>query len=164
MLSALRPHWPVLAMFASASMLAVAHGFERFGGLAPCALCLDQREYHWGVIGLAALCFVAVRLRPGLSRFAAAALGLGFLASAGMGAYHVAVEQHWVIAQCDADTDLDAIRSLGANERIVAPRCDEIAWSLFGISMAGYNALVSLLLALTSFAVATAPVRKQTHA
>jgi disulfide bond formation protein DsbB len=83
---------------------------------------------------------------------------LVLLGSAGMGAYHVAVEQHWVTAQCEAD----AVGNLtfDPNAEVVAPSCDEIAWSLFGISMAGYNALISLLLALASFAVAWTPERK----
>jgi disulfide bond formation protein DsbB len=164
MLSDLRPHWPILAFLASAAMLAGAHGFELLLGLAPCALCLKQREFHWAILALAILCFALLRFRPGLAALAAGVLGLGFLASACMGAYHVAVEQHWVLAQCETNGDLSAIRSLGADERIAAPRCDVIAWSLFGISMAGYNALISLALALASFAVALAPARKAAHA
>jgi disulfide bond formation protein DsbB len=55
---------------------------------------------------------------------------------------------------------MDDIRPLEFNETIEAPRCDEIAWQWLGISMAGYNAIVSLVLALASFAVAAAPERK----
>jgi disulfide bond formation protein DsbB len=93
-------------------------------------------------------------------RWTILAIGLVLLGSAAMGAYHVAVEQHWVIAQCDARIDMDDIRPLEFNETIEAPRCDEIAWQWLGISMAGYNAIVSLVLALASFAVAAAPERK----
>jgi disulfide bond formation protein DsbB len=77
-----------------------------------------------------------------------------------MAAYHVAVEQHWVVAQCDARIDPNDIRPMDFGETFTAVRCDEIAWSLFGVSMAGYNAIISLLLALASFAVALAPERK----
>ncbi len=89
----------------------------------------------------------------------AALIGLVLLGAAGMGAYHVAVEQHWVIAQCDARVDLD---NLGFNQTgtFTVPKCDQIAWSMFGISMAGYNALISVLMALASFAVAVLPERK----
>ena len=77
-----------------------------------------------------------------------------------MGAYHVAVEQHWVVAQCDARTAAGQSFTFDVNADLETPRCDEIVWSLFGVSMAGYNALISLLLALASFIVALAPERK----
>ena len=64
------------------------------------------------------------------------------------------------MAQCDARIDLDDIRPLDFDGPIEAPRCDQIAWSMFGISMAGYNALISLALALASFAVALLPERR----
>lgn len=77
-----------------------------------------------------------------------------------MAAYHVAVEQHWVIAQCDARIDPNDIRPMQVGDSVEAPKCDEIAWSMFGVSMAGYNMLISLALALASFAVAVSPERK----
>lgn len=156
----LRLHWPLFTMLASGAMLAAAHAFQRFGGLFPCPLCLDQRNWHWAVVAVSLLALVALRVRPGLARWAAVLLGLVLLGSAGMAAYHVAVEQHWVVAQCDARIDAGDIRPLDFGETFQAVRCDEIAWSLFGISMAGYNAIISLLLALASFAVALAPERK----
>jgi disulfide bond formation protein DsbB len=156
-----RPIWPLLTLFASAAMLAAAHlYFQRYLGLAPCPLCLDQRNWHWGVVGVSLAAVLVTRLRPDWMRWTILAIGLVLLGSAAMGAYHVAVEQHWVIAQCDARIDMDDIRPLEFNETIEAPRCDEIAWQWLGISMAGYNAIVSLVLALASFAVAAAPERK----
>ena len=61
MTGALRPflaRWPLVAALVSAAMLAIAHAFERFGGLAPCTLCLRQREVYWvalavGLVGFA---------------------------------------------------------------------------------------------------------------
>lgn len=158
--SRLRPIWPLLTALASGAMLAVAHASERFGGLAPCPLCIDQRHWHWGVVAVSLAALIAVRLRPGLSRAAAALVGLALLGAAGMAAYHVAVEQHWVVAQCDARIDPDDIRPLDFEGAFEAPRCDVVAWSLFGISMAGYNMLASLALALASFAVAFVPEHK----
>lgn len=158
--SRLRPHWPLLAIVASGAMLAAAHAFQRFGGLQPCPLCLDQRNWHWAVVAVSLLALLALRVRPGLTRWAAVLIGLVLLGSAGMAAYHVAVEQHWVVAQCDARIDPNDIRPLDFGEIYEVPRCDEIAWSLFGVSMAGYNALISFLLAIASFAVALLPERK----
>lgn len=159
-LARLRPIWPLLTALASGAMLAAAHAFERFGGLAPCPLCLDQRNWHWAVVGVSLAALIGLRWRPGLARWAAALIGLVLLGSAAQAAYHVAAEQHWIIAQCDARIDLDNITTLDGEGTFDVPRCDEIAWSLLGVSMAGYNALISLLLALASFAVALAPGRK----
>lgn len=158
--SRLRPHWPLLTLLASAAMLATAHAFQRFGGLQPCPLCLDQRNWHWAVVGVSLLALVVLRLRPGLARWAVLMIGLVLLGSTGMAAYHVAVEQHWVIAQCDARIDPNDIRPIDFGEPLEVPQCDKIAWSLLGVSMAGYNAIISLVLALASFAVAALPERK----
>jgi disulfide bond formation protein DsbB len=157
----LRPIWPLLALLGSGALLAGAHAFQRFGGLQPCPLCLDQRNWHWAVVGVAIVALIAVRLRPGLARWAALVLGLVLLGAAGMAMYHVAVEQHWVIAQCDARVDLNELRPFDLEGGPVeAPKCDEIAWSMFGVSMAGYNAIISLLLALMSFWVAAVSEKK----
>ncbi len=155
----LLPLWPLLTLLLSAAMLAGAHGFQRFGGLAPCPLCLEQRDWHWGVVALSAAALAINRFNPKLARWLAALIGLVLLGAAGMGAYHVAAEQHWIFAQCDA-IDPNDIRPLDFETKFDAPRCDQIVWSLFGISMAGYNALISLALALASFAVAVLPERK----
>lgn len=163
MLARLRPIWPLLTLIASGAMLATAiFYFQGVMGLQPCPLCLDQRNWHWAVMGVSAAAFVIGLLRPSAQRFTVIAVGLVLLGSAGMGAYHVAVEQGWVIAQCDisgVDYGNLNITEFG-NETFEPPKCDEIAWSWLGISMAGYNTLFSLLLALMSFAVALAPERK----
>ena len=157
----LRPIWPLLTLLASGAMLAAAHlYFQRFLGLTPCPLCLDQRNWHWAVVGVSLVALIVVRFRSGLARWAALVIGLVLLGSAAQGMYHVAVEQHWVIAQCDARIDMDDIRALDFEGTFEVPKCDQIAWSMWGISMAGWNALISLLLALASFAVAALPERK----
>ncbi len=156
----LRPIWPLLMLLASAAMLATAHAFQRFGGLQPCPICLDQRNWHWAVVAAGLLAFIAVRLKPQIARWAAALVGVVLLGSFGMAAYHVAVEQHWVVAYCDARIDMGDIRPMDFDGEVIAPACDKIAWQMFGISMAGYNALISLALALASFAVAFLPERK----
>jgi disulfide bond formation protein DsbB len=159
MLSRLRPIWPLLAALASAAMLAAAHAFQRFGGLQPCPLCLDQRNWHWGVAAFGLASLLALRWKPGFARWAAIGLGLILLGSCAQAAFHVAVEQHWVIYRCEANVDLDNL-VFDVNSAVEVPQCDKVAWDLFGVSMAGYNAIVSLILALMSFAVALAPERK----
>jgi disulfide bond formation protein DsbB len=156
----MQPSWPLLALLASLAMLAAAHAFERFGGLAPCALCLKQRDVYWGAAAIGAAGFFAARYWPRITlrRAIAALLGLAFLSGAIVAFYHVGVEQHWpgFVARCDAVRPSD-IRAFSLDQPLAAPKCDEIAWSLFGVSMAGYNTLVSLLLAAASFCVAFAP-------
>lgn len=142
-------------MAASAAMLAGAHAFERWGGLYPCALCLRQREVYWGAILLALVGLLCLKFwpRPGLRRAVGVFLGLVFLTGALVAGYHVATEVGLVAARCDTFGVPAAFTPLGADETpIVAPKCDEVAWSLFGISMAGYNALISFGLAALSFA------------
>ncbi|MBX9747767.1 MAG: disulfide bond formation protein B [Hyphomonadaceae bacterium] len=157
----IRPIWPLLTALASGAMLAAAIlYFQNTMGLQPCPLCLDQRNWHWAVLGVSLLAFALTRWKTGLSRWAVMVIGLVLLGSAAQGAYHVAVEQHWVVAQCDARTAAGDDFIFDPNAPLVVPRCDEIAWSWLGISMAGYNALISLLLALATFMVAAAPERK----
>lgn len=154
----IQPHWPWLALGVSLAMLAAAHAFERFGGLNPCALCLTQREVYWGAAGVAAAGLIVLRLWPRLTlrRAFAALLGLAFLTGALVAAYHVAVENHWVVARCELG-DVGDIVAFNPNGTFQVPNCDAVQWSLLGISMAGYNALISLFLAAASFVIAFAP-------
>lgn len=152
-----RPIWPIVVLLGSGALLAGAHAFQRIGGLAPCPMCLDQREWHWGVVTAAIVGFVLVRSAPKLDRIVAVALGLVLLGAAGMAFYHVAVEQKWIIATCEANVDLGDIQAFDADGTFVAPTCDTPAWTMFGISMAGYNGLISLALALASFVVGLMP-------
>ncbi len=163
MISRLRPLWPALALFASGALLAGAHYFEKVVGLAPCLLCLKQREWHWGVVAISIVALIVTRLRPGWTSWAIVVIGLVLLGSTAMASYHVAVEHGWLVAQCDVGGAIDAsqlsLDNLGDNLR--PPRCDEVAWSMLGISMAGYNAIISLVMALASFYVALVGKRDQ---
>ena len=142
-----RPTLTLIATIGSAALLGGAFAFQYIGGLAPCQLCLWQRWPHAAaiLIGLVAL---ATGWR-GLALLGA----LAALTTAGIGMFHVGVEQLWWegLATCTAGS----ISGFSAADLLdptvdVAPvvRCDEIAWSMLGISMAGWNALVSLGLAL----------------
>lgn len=161
MIARLRPIWPWITLVVSGALLAGAHGFERIGGLAPCPLCLDQRKWHWAVVAVSVAALVLARFVKGRERVAAALLGLVLLGAAGQAMHHVAVEQHWITWTCAADVELGEIRAFGADDGPVeVPACDEPAWIMWGVSMAGYNALISLIAALASFVVAFAPGRK----
>ena len=143
---------------ASVVVLGAALLSQYVGGLEPCVLCLYQRVPYVLAIAVCALAllFMAVWRGPGkpLVGGALALCGAIFLAGAAIAAFHVGVEQGWWqgTAGCTGpDTSAMTIDEL-REHLLAAPvvRCDEVAWSLFGISMAGYNLLVSLALAVVS--------------
>lgn len=128
---------------ANIAVLFGAYGFETLGGLAPCQLCYYQRiPYFTAVILCAAAWF-----RPGLARAVSALLALNYMTGAGLGVYHAGVEWKWWQgpASCTVMDGADLTVEELMAQILAAPvvRCDEIPWSLFGISLAGYNALIS---------------------
>lgn len=151
--------WPALALVASLVMLGAAHGFERLAFLLPCPLCLRQREIYWAVAGMSLTALVLWRVRQN-PRFMLAfnvMLGLVFLTGAVIAAYHAGVE--WKLwpapSGCDAGAiDLNAIDFGGLDDRQATASCTEAPWIFLGLSMAGWNALVSLGLATASFRAA----------
>lgn len=152
------------AAAASALLLAGAHAFERFGGLAPCALCLDQREAHWAGLGvaIAGLALGLVFKARRVTAAAAGALALVYLVSAGLAFYHAGVEhKFWPgPATCSgagpAAVDPSALDDV-LNGTAPVVSCTDPAWVLFGVSMAGYNLLISAaLFALCALAAAHA--------
>lgn len=149
---------PALVLAACVAALGGAFFFQYVVGLAPCVLCIYER-YPYAlaiVLSLAALLIADPRLRgAGL-----ALCGAAFLVGAGIGVFHVGVEQHWWegTAACTGSASQGAARSLDAlRQQILSShvaRCDRVPWSLFGISLAGYNVLISLGLMLYAFAAA----------
>ncbi len=129
----------------SAALLAGALAFQYVGGLAPCPLCIWQRWPHVAAVllGLALLAFP----RSGV----AALGGLAMLAGAGIAAWHAGIERGWWPGPvtCTAP-DIGGLTPDELLARILESpivRCDEVAWSLLGVSMAGWNALFCLALA-----------------
>jgi disulfide bond formation protein DsbB len=148
------------AALASAAMLGTAFIFQYAGGLFPCELCLLQRYPYGAVIVLGGLGAVALRRqrRPGVLAFGlGAVIALLFATDAGIAAFHVGVEQGWwhgteACVGADVDTsDLEAMRE--AILAAPAVRCDEVVWSLFGLSIAAWNGLAALALTILSAAV-----------
>jgi disulfide bond formation protein DsbB len=137
----------VLAGAASFALLLGALAFQYWGGLAPCEMCIWQRWPH-GLAAIAGLGGAGLILVGTLPRNAAMPIALlallGIAASGVIGVYHAGVE--WMFwpgpAHCTgigyvpgADVDIRSFRVV---------RCDVAQWRLFGISLAGYNALISL--------------------
>lgn len=163
MLAPLLARWRLAALVVSAAMLAIAHGFQTFGGYQPCTLCLRQREVYWVAGGLALGFMILVRL-PGGARFRQLScwlLGLVFLVGCGIAVYHAGAEwKFWPgPSTCSSaggagGVSASAMQDLLNGAKIRPPACDQAAWVFAGLSMAGWNALASLGLAGLSAAAA----------
>ena len=157
-------NWLILALAASTAMLAIAHGFETFGHLAPCTLCLRQREVYWVALVLAGSGVIVSHV-PRLERFTrlfGAVLALVFLTGMGIAVYHAGAEWKWwpgptTCASTGAAVSAADLASLLHGGKVTAPHCDEAAWRFLGLSMAGWNVLISLKLAVYSLLFAAAP-------
>lgn len=154
LLAPILERWRLAALAASALLLAIAHAFETIGGLAPCTLCLRQREVYWVAASIALAGMVIVRLPRG-RRWRAAfdgLLALTFLVGAGFAIYHAGAEWKWwpgpsACASTGGGVNAAAIADLLEGAKIKPPACDQAAWVFAGLSMAGWNALISLGLA-----------------
>jgi disulfide bond formation protein DsbB len=147
-----------------AAILGTALAFQHIGGLVPCDLCYMQRYPFWVAIpaGLAAAYAPAGKARAALLAIAAAALTYG----AGVAGFHTGVEQGWWegLASCSSPRGVsNSLEELRAR-LLAAPvvRCDEPQWSLFGVTMAGYNFLFSGALAAFAWASAWFALRGET--
>jgi len=119
-----------------------------------------QRDWHWAVVGASVLALILQRTPFNRPRLSAIVLGLILLGSFARATFHVGVEEGIFTYVCAAaPVDMNDL-SFDVNAPLEVPSCDNPAWTLWGVSMAGYNALISLLLALASFAVAMWPERK----
>jgi len=132
----------ILLLLGPAALLAGALGFQYLGGLQPCEMCQWQRWALVAALGLALAGWAA-----GHSRAVLALAALAVLAGAGIAAFHAGVEQHWWqgITACAAPpvTGADVLGQILAQPLV---RCDAIPWSLLGISMAGWNAILSTII------------------
>ena len=153
--------WPALALIVSLAMLGAAHAFETFALLLPCPLCLRQREVYWAVVAMTvtALALWQVRQNPRFILAINIMLGLVFLTGAVVAAYHAGVEYRFWPAPsgCVATEafDMASFDPSALNQPQGAPSCMDDPWGgRYGLSMAGWNALVSLGLAAISFRAA----------
>jgi disulfide bond formation protein DsbB len=142
---------PLAILAVSVGALAMAFAAQYLFGLDPCILCLYQRIPYAVTVVLAAAALVTPtrgRLRPGLVSLCAVV----FFAGAALAFYHVGVEQHWwgSFAGCGgelaSDLTLEDLKSQLAEGFTARKPCDRVDWELFGLSLAGYNGLVSLAL------------------
>lgn len=163
----LRPTtWLDAAAAVCALTLVMVHVVQ-WMGWPPCELCLHQREVYWTALAVA-LCARVAGLRYDLApRIGCVALGVAFGAGAVLAAYHAGVEWRWWAgpAACTGGgrtrltaASVGALFDKGSTVHVV--RCDAAAFRVAGLSMAGWNVLLSLALCAVSLAV---PLRSRSR-
>lgn len=143
---------PLLLILAGAGPLAVAYYSEWFQGAEPCILCLYQRVPFALIIIVGLVAWFRPGLKPQLGLIAAALFASGMA----IAFYHVGVEQHWWISSCGGDIPAPVSAADFMKQLTEKPEkaCDELDWTLFGISMATYNVAYSMVMALVSISAA----------
>ncbi|HEX4553088.1 MAG TPA: disulfide bond formation protein B [Xanthobacteraceae bacterium] len=140
-----------------------AYYFEYVLGMAPCELCLKERIPYYVSIPLALVIGIAaLRGAPHtLVRAGLAVIMVAMLIVAGLSVYHAGVEWKFWPGPTDCSGPISGFGNAGSllesMEKTVVIRCDEAAWRLFGISLAGYDVLISLGLAAVALAGILAP-------
>ena len=131
----------LVALVVPAALLAGAYGSQFFGGLHPCEMCYWQRWPHFAAVALAALAFafaapsLNARLLTGLAALAIAVSGA-------IGIFHAGVEYGWWegLTRCSSSGAM----TLEDIMKVPLVRCDEVQFKFLTISMAGWNAIISL--------------------
>ncbi|WP_037315663.1 disulfide bond formation protein B [Ruegeria halocynthiae] len=137
----------LVATCGSVALLLGAWGFQYIGGLPPCKLCIWQRYPHGVAILIGALALALPR-----QAYLPLLGGLAALTTAVIGVFHAGVEQKWWEGPSTCTSgDIGGLSSQELMDQIMnAPlvRCDDIPWQMFGLSMAGWNAVLSAVLVL----------------
>ena len=157
-----------IALFIALAAAATVGGAWLFqlAGYAPCELCLKQRIPYYIGAPAALLAFVlAARDAWGAARVVLAGVALLFAASAALGAYHAGVEYGFWPGPSDCTGDFAAAASsqdfLKQLQSVQVVRCDAVALRVLGLSLAGWNVLVSLsVAALAAFGAMRGEVRR----
>ena len=144
--------------------------FFQYGlGLEPCPLCLEQRYAYYFAVPLAVM--AALGDQAGASRKvligAMVAIAVGMLWNTALGVYHSGVEWKWWSGPLECSGALGDLGSAGSLaeklKSIRVVRCDEAAWRFLGLSLAGYNAVISAVLAVIAGWAAAAEWKGRDH-
>jgi disulfide bond formation protein DsbB len=129
----------LLAFAIPATLMAGALGSQYFGGLFPCEMCHWQRWPHEAAIALSLLAFF---LKPPARNILIALAAMAIITSGGLGVFHAGVEYGW----WPGLTTCSSPGSGSLADIMAAPmiRCDVAQWTLFGVSLAGFNAIFSI--------------------
>ncbi len=135
-----------LALLVPAALLAGAYGSQYWGGLVPCEMCYWQRWPHMAALALAIAAYAFAGM-PDRGRSFVWLAALAILISGGIGVWHAGIEAGYFggITTCSSTGGGSSLEEIMARPMI---RCDEIQFSFLGISMAGWNAVISISAAL----------------
>jgi disulfide bond formation protein DsbB len=143
----------LLILLVAAATIAGAWFFQLVLDIQPCPLCLEQRYAYYALIPLSALVAIgAMRGGPrGVLLLGLVLLALAALANAALGTYHAGVEWGFWKGPTDCTGPVGNLGSAGSLlerlDTVKVVRCDEVQWRFLGISLAGYNVLISLSMA-----------------
>lgn len=148
--------YPWILALIGVGALAMAYTAQYAFGLEPCNLCLAQRVPY---VAIALIGWVGIRrphwMSPGNLT---AVAGFVFLAGGIIAGYHVGVEQHWWVSAAGCGGTAGQAVSADQFQQLLQQKppkaCDEVDWTLFGVSMAAYNAFFSFVWAGITFKVA----------
>ena len=146
---------PWVALALSGGLLGGAWIFQYGFGYAPCQMCYWQRHAHKAVLGVAALWLILRAIGVEAAEMLRWTVVCALLLSFGLASWHVGVEFGWLEAPatCTAGgaftPEIDADNPLAfLDKSIKPPACSEAVWHFLGLSMAGWNAALSLIGAL----------------
>jgi len=149
-----------LVMAVATVAIGTALASQYIGGLEPCKLCYWQRNPYYIAIPLLVAALLFLRNQSSLMKIIAWLVLAIFFIGFGVSAYHVGVEQGWWSGptSCSSSASLGNSLDQQIDNLFNKPRvdCSKPAWTFFGISMAGLNAIVSIFLIIGSFKAATA--------
>lgn len=145
----------LIALIATVT-IAGAWFFELVLGILPCELCLEQRYAYYLIVPLAVV--VAWAASRGASRGlllgGLCLIALAAFANAVLGAYHSGVEWGWWPGPTACSGPIADFGKPGnlfeSLKTLKVVRCDEVQWRFLGLSLAGYNVLISLLMAIVA--------------
>ena len=131
----------LIALLLPLALLGGALGSQYLGGLHPCEMCYWQRWPHAAAILAAALAFAGPADSP-RSRALTLAAAAAIAVSGAIGVYHAGVE----LGIFEGFTTCTTTGAMTLEDILKVPlvRCDQVQWAFLGVSMAGWNAILSL--------------------
>jgi disulfide bond formation protein DsbB len=131
----------IVALAVPAALMAGALGSQYIGGLYPCEMCHWQRWPHEAAIGLAILAFF---VKPPARTILILLAAIAIIISGGIGVFHAGVEYGWWegLTTCSNTAQSGSLADIMSAPMI---RCDVPQWTFAGISLAGFNALFSIV-------------------
>lgn len=138
-----------ISLLASSLMLLSAFYLEYFEGALPCDLCITQRWFHGLIITYSLISIFILEKFINVKIFILIVLSFTWLASAIAGLYHFGIEMNFWLGPDDCSSNIDFSKDTLTYLLNKSPiKCDEIMFKILGLSLAGWNALLSFLMSL----------------